>query len=317
MTDIPPVNEKYTGSVTEVALGKGDYIAGGANGMPFLSFENKAKGRPMVAGEVFDTLKDYPALAAEMFAGRKKDPVEWAIMWKELGADIICIRFAGLDPEKGDTTPEKALDIVRRISDSTSMPIIVCGCGIMERDVPALTLISESIKDTKLILSKVDEDEYKKVSTMAIAGNHAVIGFSNLDMNLAKQMNILLSDFGVKRENVLMDPLMAPLGMGLDYSYSVNERIRIAGLMGDKMLQAPIICDCTASWDVADAVSEDDPSLGDAKFRATWWEAMTAISAMVAGADIVIVRGAAAADMIITYSDELRGDPNALDKEVQ
>lgn len=317
MTEIPPVNEKYTGSVTEVVLGKGDYIAGGANGMPFLSFENTSKGRPMIAGEVFDTLKDYPELAAEMFDGRQKDPVDWALMWKEMGADIICVRLAGLDPERGDTTPEKAVELVRKISDATSLPVIVSGCGLLDIDTAAMALISESIKDTKLILCKVDEDEYKKMSTMAIAGGHAIIGFSNLDMNLAKQMNILLSDFGVKKENVLMDPLMAPLGMGLDYSYSVNERIRIAGLMGDQMLQAPIICDCTAAWDVADATSTDDPSLGDAKFRATWWEAMTAMSAMISGADIVIIRGPGAADMIMTYSDELRGDPNLLDKEVQ
>ncbi|MBO6084551.1 MAG: hypothetical protein J6O90_05680, partial [Candidatus Methanomethylophilaceae archaeon] len=202
MTDIPPVSEKYSGTVTEVRLGKGDYVAGGAKGMPFMSFENPTRTRPMIAGEVFDTLTDYPELAAEMFSGRQKDPVEWAIMWKEIGADMICIRLAGLDPEKGDTTPEKATEIVRRIADSTGLPVMVCGCGNLEYDVPALTMVSESIKDTRLLLSKADEDEYKKLSTMAIASNHCIVAFSNLDVNLAKQMNILLSDFGVKRENV-------------------------------------------------------------------------------------------------------------------
>ena len=305
MTEIPQVSEKYNGTVTEVALGKGDYIAGGAKGMPFMSFENPVKTRPMIAGEVFDTLTDYPQLAADMFDGRQKDPVEWATMWKQIGADMICIRFAGLDPEKGDTTPEKATEIVRRIADATGLPIMISGCGIMDYDVPALTMISENVRDTRLLLNKVDEDEYKKVSSMAMAGKHCVVGFSNLDVNLAKQMNILLSDFGVKREDVIMDPLMAPLGMGMEYSYSVNERIRIAGLMGDKMLQAPMVCDCTASWDVADAVSTDDPSLGDVKFRVTWWEAMTAMSAMVSGADILVMRGPAAADMIMVYSKEL------------
>lgn len=308
MTEVPQTGERYTGAVTEIAIGKGDYIAGGANGMPFLSFENNSKSRPMVAGEVFDTLADYPRMAAEMFSGAEQDPVSWAMKWKEIGADIICIRFAGLDPSKGDTTPEKAAELVQRISDETDLPIMVSGCGIMEYDVPAMTLISEKVRDSRLLLSKVDEDEYKKMATMAIAGNHTIVGFSNLDMNLAKQMNILLSDFGVKRENVLMDPLMAPLGMGLDYSYSVNERIRIAGLMGDKMLQAPIVCDCTASWDVGDAINDEDPALGDATSRATWWEAMTAMSAMVSGADIVVMRGPRAADMILGYSDELRGD---------
>ena len=307
MTEIPQVSEKYKGQVTDVVLGKGDYIVGGEQGMPFLAFDSpvEIKKRPIIAGEVIDTLTDYPKLAEDMFSGRAKDPIEWAEMWKQIGADMICIRFYGLDPEKGDTTPEKATEIVRKIVDRTGLPVMVSGCGILEKDVPALTMISEQIRDTRLLLNKVDEDEYKKVSTMAIAGNHCIVGFSNLDVNLAKQMNILLSDFGVKREDVIMDPLMAPLGMGMEYSYSVNERIRISGLMGDKMLQAPIICDCTACWDVTDAVSTDDPSLGDAKFRVTWWEAMTAMSAIISGADILVMRGPGAADMMMAYCKEL------------
>ena len=306
MTDLPPVNEKYTGTIGEVVLGKGDYIVGGAKGMPFLSFEHRTNRRPIVAGEVYDTLVDYPELAANMFDGRQKDPVEWAYMWKTLSVDMICVRLASLDPAKGGTTPEAAAELVKKISDKTGLPIIVSGCGILDIDIPAFTAISAAVTDSRLILSKVDEDEYKKLATVAIANNHVIIGFANLDVNLSKQMNILLTDFGVKKENILTDPLMAPLGMGLDYSYSVNERIRISGLMGDKMLQQPLICDCTDSWNVSDAINEEDPSLGDARLRATWWEAMTAMSAIVSGADMVIMRGPGAADMILGYCDELR-----------
>ena len=306
MTDIPPVNEKYTGAIGEVVLGKGDYIVGGAKGMPFLSFEHRTNRRPIVAGEVFDSVSDYPELAAKMFDGRQKDPVEWAIMWKSMGVDMICIRLVSTDPAKGGTSPEASAALVKKISDVTGLPIIVSGCGILDVDIPVFTAVAAEVKDSRLILSKVDEDEYKKLATVAIANNHVIIGFANLDVNLSKQMNILLTDFGVKKENVLTDPLMAPLGMGLDYSYSVNERIRISGLMGDKMLQQPLICDCTGSWDVGDAINEEDPSLGDAALRATWWEAMTAMSAIVSGADMVIMRGPGAADMILGYCDELR-----------
>ena len=306
MTDIPPVNEKYTGSIGEVVLGKGDYIVGGAKGMPFLSFENRTNRRPIVAGEVFDSIVDYPELAAKMFDGRQKDPVEWALMWKSMGVDMICVRLVSTDPAKGGTSPEACAELVKRISDRTGLPIIVSGCGILDVDIPVFTAVSAAVTDSRLILSKVDEDEYKKLATVAIANNHIIIGFANLDVNLSKQMNILLTDFGVKKENILTDPLMAPLGMGLDYSYSVNERIRISGLMGDKMLQQPLICDCTGAWDVSDAINEEDPALGDARLRATWWEAMTAMSAIVSGADMVIMRGPGAADMILGYCDELR-----------
>ena len=306
MTDIPPVNEKYTGSIGEVVLGKGDYIVGGAKGMPFLSFEHRTNRRPIVAGEVFDSVQDYPELAAAMFDGRQKDPVEWALMWKSMGADMICVRLVSTDPAKGNTSPEASAELVKRISDATGLPIIVSGCGIIDVDIPVFTAVSAAVKDSRLILSKVDEDEYKKLATVAIANNHTIVGFANLDVNISTQMPFLLSEFGTKKSDILTDPLMAALGMGLDYSYSVNERIRISGLMGDKMLQQPIICDCTGAWDVNDAVTDEDPSLGDPKLRATWWEAMTAMSAIVSGADIVIMRGPGAADMILGYCDELK-----------
>ncbi len=308
MTDIPQVADKYGGAIDEVVLGKGDYIAGGFKGMPFLSFENPVKRRPLIAGEVYDTLEGYPELAASMFDGRQKDPVEWALMWKQLGADMVCVRLASVDPAKGGTSPEDAAALVKRISDATGLPIMVSGCGVMDVDIPVFTAVSEAVKDSRLILSKADEDDYKRLASVAISGNHIIVGFSNLDVNLSKQINILLTDFGVDRRNMLMDPLMAALGMGLDYSYSVQERIRIAALMGDPMLQIPMLCDCTGAWDVSDAVSDEDPALGDPKFRATWWEAITAMAAVISGADIIVMRGPGAADMLMGYIDEMRGD---------
>lgn len=305
MTQIPQIAEKYTGAINEVAIGKGDYIAGGGNGLPFLSFENRSKSRPMIAGEVWDDITDFPQIAADMFSGRQKDPVEWATMWKEIGADIICLRLVSTDPSKKNTSAKDAAALVQRISDKTNLPIMVCGSGSVEKDIEVLTEICNDVKDTRLIISKVDECEYKKLAAAAMANNHVILGFSNLDVNLAKQMNILLKDYGLENKDIVMDPLMAALGMGLDYSYSVNERIRNGALYGDKMLQVPMVCDCTGSWDVGDATSEDDGTIGDVTFRATWWEVITATAAMVSGADILIVRGAPAADMIKVYASEL------------
>ena len=305
MTNIPPVSEKYTGKINQVTLGKGDYVAGGGNGLPFLSFENQSKTRPMIAGEVWDDVTDFPPVAAEMFSGRQKDPVEWATMWKEIGADMICLRLISTDPGKRDTSPKEAAALVQRISDKTNLPIMVCGSGSVEKDIEVLTEVCTTVKDTRLIISKVDEYEYKKLAAACMANNHIILGFSNLDVNLAKQMNILLKDYGMDDTNIVMDPLMAALGMGLDYSYSVNERIRNGALFGDKMLQIPMVCDCTGAWDVGDATSEDDGTMGDVTFRATWWEAITAMAAMISGADILIIRGAPAADMVKVYASEL------------
>lgn len=304
MSEIPSVSEKYVGKVGEIPVGRGDYVTGGADGMPFLSFENTLKRRPIIAGEVRDVLAGYPEKAAAMFSGREKNPADWAVMWKETGADMIYIKFTGIDPAVGKTTAEDAVRIVKETDERTKLPIMVEGCGIPEIDTKVLTEVCSAVKGTKLIVARAEEEEYKKLSAAAMAGGHAVLAFSNLDINLAKQMNILLSDFGVERESIFMDPLMAPLGMGLDYSYSVNERIRLAALRGDRMLQVPMVCHCTEAWDVADATSED-PALGDVAHRATWWEAMTAICAMMSGADILIMRGPGAADMVRVYASEL------------
>ncbi len=121
------------------------------------------------------------------------------------------------------------------------------------------------------------------------ANGHGVVAFSNLDINLAKQMNILLLDFGMKPENIIMDPLLAPLGMGLEYSYSVIERLKLGALMGDPVLQMPIICDCSCAWTVPEAV-EDDPKKGRSEPRGVSWETITAYSAAIAGADVLIMR---------------------------
>lgn len=308
MTKIPSVGEKYQGRIEEVRLGRGDRIAGGADGMPFLSFENGSKRRVMIAGEVVDDLTDYPELAASMFDGRQKDPAEWARMWTSMGADMICLRLKGTDPDRGKRTPKEAGELVKKISDATKLPVMVCGCGVPETDREVMKEVSNAVRDSRLILARADEDGYRTISSAATAGSHAVVAFSNLDVNLAKQMNIILTDFGVGRGDILIDPLMAPLGMGLDYSYSVNERIRLAALSGDKMLQMPIICDATGAWDVGDAVNAEDDALGDVRNRVTWWEAMTAMAAIVSGADIVVMRGPGAADMIMGYADELRGE---------
>jgi len=183
----------------------------------------------------------------------------------------------------------------------------VYGCGSEEKDPHALEAISNACAGERLLLGQAEENSYKSISAAATANRHALIAFSNLDVNLAKQMNILLADFGTKLDNVTMDPLMAALGMGLEYSYSVNERIRLAALMGDRMLQAPMTCDITASWEAREA-TEEDARWGDAAERGAWWEATTGLAALMSGADLLIVRSPRAMEVLQDAIDELRGE---------
>lgn len=315
--DVPIPKERWSGKMGEIKLGakaeeggsrEKNAIAGGQTGLPFLSFENTYPNRPVLAGEVVDSLREYPEIAKEAFGDAVNDPVLWAKKWvEEHGVDLICLRLLSTNPEEEDTSSEEAAQLVKRILDEVPVSLIVYGCGHEEKDAKTMELISNIGASERLLLGHAEEDAYKSISAASMANGHAIVGFSNLDINLAKQINILLTDFGVKLEDIVADPLMAALGMGLEYSYSVNERIRLAALMGDNMLQVPLMCDASVAWEAREA-TDDNPEYGDLKERALWWEVTTALAALISGADMLIVRNPRAAAMINELVDDLMGD---------
>jgi acetyl-CoA decarbonylase/synthase complex subunit delta len=170
-----------------------------------------------------------------------------------------------------------------------SVPLIIYGSGNEEKDAKVMEVCSNEAKGERCLLGLAEEAAFKSLAVAAMANGHGIVAFSNLDINLAKQMNILLTDFGVKLEDIIMDPLIAGLGYGLEYSYSVMERIRIAAFMGDKILQVPMIADTSIAWKAREATI-DNPDWGDPIKRGPTWEAMTAVGALMAGADVLIFR---------------------------
>lgn len=309
MVEVPIPKEKWSGKIGEVTLGSPPHktvTIGGQTGMPFLSFENEMPNRPLMAGEVVDTLRDYPELARKPFGEAVNDPVEWAKKWVEFGADLVCLRLLSTNPEEEDTSPEEAAALVKRMLDEVDVPLIVYGCGHEEKDAKTMEKVSMAGAGRRLLLGHAEEDAYKSIAAAATANQHAVIGFSNLDINLAKQISILLTDFGVELKDMVMDPLMAALGTGLEYSYSVNERIRLAALMGDPMLQIPMLCCAAVAWEAREATDEN-PEYGDIEERVLWWEVTTGLAALVSGADLLIVRNPEAMKMLNRIIDDLMG----------
>ena len=316
MVEVPIPKEKWTGRIGVLELGSTaeqggsrgkKVLVGGSSGMPFLSYEGGSPNRQIIAGEVMDTADGLPRAVQEFFGDVVNDPALWAKAWVEkYHADMVCLKLLSTNPEEADTSPEAAADTVRKVLAAVDVPLIVYGCGQEEKDAKTLEAVSNIAPHERLLLGYAEEGHYKSISAASMANDHPLIAFSNLDINLAKQITILLTDFGVKKENITIDPLMAGLGMGLDYSYSVNERIRLAALMGDGMLQQPMLCDATASWKSAEA-TEEIVGYGDPKERGIWWEATTAIAALVSGADILIMRHPKAADIVRRSLDELRG----------
>ncbi len=309
--------EKWIGKIGEVVIGATSeeggtrtkkIVIGGENSLPFLDFDGEFPNPPVIGMEVFDIVReDYPEVALEPFQDVKDDTAQWARKCvDEFGADLICLRLISTNPEEEDTSPEDAAETVKEVLNAVGVPLFIYGTGNEEKDAKVMELASNAAKGERVFLGLAEEDAYKSISVASMANGHGIVAFSNLDINLCKQMNILLTDFGVKKENIISDPLMAALGYGLEYSYSVIERIKLAALMGDSILQTPIVGTTTRVYNARESFKED-PALGDPKKRVIFWEATTGISALTAGADMLIMRHPEAVTMVRESIDQLLG----------
>lgn len=316
MVEVPIPKEKWSGWIGTVALGAApeqggtrarSLVIGGEAAMPFLSHEGATPNRPLIAGEVIDLVSDFPAQVREELGEAVNDPVAWARCWtEEFQADLVCLKLHSTNPEEADRSAEEAAATVRKVLEAVKVPLIVYGSGHEEKDAKVLEAVSNLASKERLLIGHAEESAYKTASAAAMANDHAIISFSNLDVNLSKQINILLTDFGVKKDRIVLDPLMASLGMGLEYSYSVMERIRLAALMGDSMLQVPMVCDTTSAWKAKEA-TEEVPGHDGLRQRAVWWEATTGLAAVMAGADLLIMRSPASAGIVRRALDDLTG----------
>jgi acetyl-CoA decarbonylase/synthase, CODH/ACS complex subunit delta len=315
MAEVPVPKEKWTGKIGVVTLGATaeeggsrtrKLALGGETGMPFLSYEGTMANRPLIAGEVLDCPDELPEQVRGELRVTCEDPVAWARSWVSYGADLICLKLRSTNPEERDRSPEEAAQTVLKVLRAVDVPLIVYGSGHEEKDAKVMEAVSNIAPKERLLLGQAEESVYKSVSAAATANDHAIISFANLDVNLSKQINILLTDFGTKKDRIVLDPLFAALGMGLEYSYSVMERIHLAALMGDSMLQVPLLCDTTSAWKAKEA-SEELEGHDGLEERAVWWEATTALAALISGADVLIMRSPRSAGIVRKVIDDLRG----------
>ena len=299
--------ERWTGKVRAVTVGatredggtRGrKLVVGGTASLSFLDIDGPVPNPPAIGMEVIDCLApDFPALVRAEFGGLDS-PVDRAKKCvNDFGADFICLKLESTNPEGENRSPEQAAQTVKEVLAAVLVPLFVYGCGNEEKDSKVMEAVSYAAKGERCFLGLAEGGKYKSISVASMANGHGIIAFSNLDINLAKQLNILLTDFGVKRENIIMDPLMAGIGYGVEYSYSVIERIRLAALMGDEMLQMPIVCDTSIAWKAREA-SASDPHLGDERRRGPFWEAAAGVAALTSGADMLIMRHPKAASLV-------------------
>ena len=287
----------YSGKIREIKLGKGDkaVTAGGENSFPFYLFEGTMPHKPKIAMEVQDCPpEEWPIASLEPFQDVKNDPVAWAKKCiSTYGAEMIALQLVSTDPNGLNRNADEAAAVVKKVADAIDVPLIVYGTANHEKDTQVLTRVCEVCQDKRLIIGPVEEKDYKKIAAAAIAYKHTVIASSPIDINLAKQLNILLGNLGVADDMILMDPTVSGIGYGLEYCYSVMERMRMAGLtQQDEKLQLPIICNLSKEvWKSKEINQPDnDGNMGNAQNRGIMLEAMSAMTLLLAGGDVIIMR---------------------------
>lgn len=289
--------EKWNGKVREVRIGATKeeggsrtktLTIGGEATLPFLHFENTIPHAPALAIEIKDRKSaDWSPLLYEAWGDAMNDPASWAKAAEASGADLIVLTLSVA------SKPDEAKATVRKVLNATGLPLAVFGPGQAEKDNELIVPVAEEAKGEKLLIGVCEDKNYRTIVAAAMANDHLVTSKTPMDVNLAKQLVILIHDMGMPLERIVMDPTTGALGYGIEYGYSVMERLRLAALQGDSMTQQPmIVTPGEEAWKAKESkVGEGVPeSWGEWKKRAIYWETLTATPLIHAGADVVVLR---------------------------
>ncbi len=298
------VIEKWPEAINTVTIGAGKaeggtrsstVTIGGETALPFLSFDGAAPHRPALALDILDYAPDdWPETLRRPYGEALADPAQWAALCQQrYRPDLICLRLQSLHPDWGDTPPERAAETVKSVLSASSLPLIIAGCDHPEKDNLAFPLCAAAAAGENCLIGFATEENYKTLAAACLADHHAIWAQSPIDINIAKQVNILITEMGFDPRRIVIDPNTGALGYGIEYTYSIMERIRLAALGGDTMLAMPLLGDIGAdAWRAkeAKALRSDFPEWGEEELRGPLWEAATATLLLQAGADLIIFR---------------------------
>ncbi len=286
------------------------YTIGGETCMPFHLWEGEMPHRPLVAMEVFDTVSEkYPQVLRDIYGDLLERPGEMArVCVEKYGADLISVRLAGTHPEKGGRTPEQAVQVVKQVLAAVDVPLIITGHSHYDSLNEVMKAVAQACEGENLLLNWVEQDNYRTIAGAALAYGHTVVAQSPIDVNISKQMNILLTNMDIAKNKIVMDPLTGASGYGIEYTYSVMERIRLTALNGDQMLAGPMIVspgqECALVKE-SKAPQSDFPAWGELGKRMPLWEISTALNLLYGGADILIMYHPQAAQTLKKKIEEL------------
>lgn len=279
--------ESYTGTVREVTIGSGDRVMrlGGETALPFHFFDQGSiPNPPRLALEVWDMApRDWAPWVVEPYRDVLSDPVEWARRCASLGAAAVCLHLASADPGAGDTPPETAARLVKDVADAIPVPLIVYGPDDEKKNAAVLAAVAEACRGRNLLLGPAVKENYEAIAKPVLDHGHCLIAQTSLDINLMKELNIKLCR-SFPPDRVVIDPVSSALGYGMEYSFSIMERIKQTGVIfKDGMTQMPMIANLAHEcWKTKEA-RED-------RRQGILWEGMTAVSLLLAGANLAVLR---------------------------
>ncbi len=267
---------------------------GGASAMPFHLWEGAMPHRPAVALEVFDHIGErFPQELRGAWGALLQDPAAMArAAVEEHGAELVSVRLEGTHPEGAGRSVQQGVDLVGSVLEAVEVPLIVTGPSHFGRANELAKAVAQAFEGERLLFNWTEQDNYRTIAGAALAYGHRVVAQSPIDVNIGKQMVILLTNMGLPKDQIVLDMMTGAMGYGIEYTYSVMERSRLAGLGGDTMLAGPMIvspgqeCAKVKEYNAPEAAF---PSWGARATRAALWELTTAVGLLHAGADLLIM----------------------------
>lgn len=308
-----PKTAPYSGKINAVTLGTGDkaVVIGGQNVMPFYTFDAPIENAPKIGVEISDLADSWTAPALKEFYAGCTTMVDYAKKAETMpGVDFLCLHFESADPNGANRSVAECVADAKAVADAVSMPIVVMGCKNMEKDGELFSKIAEALQGKNILVMSARAEDYKTVGASVVLAYGQKVGAETADdINLAKQLNIMLKGLNIPAESVVMNVGTAAVGYGYEYVASTLDRIRDAALkQADADLQMPIVAPVSAdTWGVKESTAseEDEPTWGCAEERAIHMEVSTAAANLTGGADAVIMRHPAAVATIKKFINEL------------
>ena len=308
-----PKTQPYNGRINAVTLGTGDkaIVIGGQNVLPFYTFDAPVENAPKIGIEVSDLAASWDAPALKEFYAGCATMADYAKRAETMeGADFLCLHFESADPNGANRSVAECVADAKAVADAVSMPIVIMGCKNIEKDGELFSKIAEALQGKNILVLSARSEDYKTVgASVALAYGQKVVAETADDINLAKQLNIMLKGLTVAPESIVMNIGTAAVGYGFEYVASTLDRVRLAALaQSDADLQMPIIAPVsTDTWSVKEssASEEDEPAWGSREERAIEMEVSTAAANLTGGADAVIMRHPAAVATIKKFITEL------------